>query len=138
MRKINYLVIHCTATVQNASIEAIKRYWKEVLKWRNPGYHIMVKPSGEIVYIHPIEKVANGVAGYNTNSIHISYIGGVRGKEPVDNRTPEQKEALKKIVLELKSKFPDAEIKGHRDFLTPGPKWKDCPSFDVKTWIETI
>lgn len=133
MREIRYIVIHCTATVQNASIEAIKRYWKEVLNWKNPGYHIMVKPSGERVNVHTIEKVANGVAGYNLNSIHVSYIGGVRGKEAVDNRTPEQKAELKKIVLELKERFPEAEIKGHRDF--PNVR-KDCPSFDVSKWLK--
>lgn len=136
MRAIKYIVLHCTATPQNTTIDSIKRYWKEVMKWNSPGYHYMIKPSGEIVNTFPIEKVANGVAGYNTPSIHISYIGGVDAQnKAIDNRTDAQKASQIKLLKELKIKFPTAQIKGHRDF----PKVnKACPSFDVKTWLKQI
>ncbi len=96
----------------------------------------MIKADGEIVQTLPIDKIANGVAGYNTPSIHISYLGGVDSKnQPLDNRTPAQKASQIKLMTELKKKFPNAEIKGHRDF----PKVaKDCPSFDVKAWLREI
>lgn len=136
MRTIKYIVLHCTATPQNTTIESIKNYWRTVLKWKNPGYHYMIKSDGEIVQTLPIDQVANGVAGYNTPSIHISYIGGVDSKnQPLDNRTAAQKFSQIKLMTELKKKFPNAEIKGHRDF----PKVaKACPSFDVKTWLKEI
>lgn len=128
--------MHCTATPQTTTIESIKNYWKSVLKWKNPGYHYMIKADGEIVNTLPVEQIANGVAGYNTPSIHISYIGGVDSKnQPLDNRTDAQKASQIKILKELKKKFPNAEIKGHRDF--PNVK-KACPSFDVKTWLKQI
>jgi len=136
MREIKYLVLHCTATPQNTSIASIQKYWRENLGWRDPGYHFIIEPNGVITNLQPIEKMANGVAGYNQNSIHISYIGGVdaRGKA-LDNRTPEQKQAQVKLLLELKPKFPAAEIKGHRDFIGVV---KACPSFDVRSWLQEI
>ncbi|TDX86183.1 N-acetylmuramoyl-L-alanine amidase [Epilithonimonas xixisoli] len=136
MRAIKYLVLHCTATPQTTTIESIKDYWKRVLGWKNPGYHFMIKANGEIVNTFPIENIANGVAGYNTPSIHIAYIGGVDAKNnPLDNRTDAQKASQIKLLKELKLKFPTAIITGHRDF----PKVnKACPSFDVKTWLKQI
>lgn len=80
------------------------------------------------------EGIANGVKGYNKNSIHISYIGGVdRYNKSVDNRTMEQVEAMISKLTELKGKYPKAIILGHRDF--PGVK-KSCPSFNVRHWLK--
>jgi N-acetylmuramoyl-L-alanine amidase len=136
MRSIKYIVLHCTATPQNTTIESIKNYWKNTLHWKSPGYHYMIKADGEVVNTLPIEQISNGVAGYNTPSIHISYIGGVDAKnQPLDNRTEAQKLSQIKLLRELKKKFPNAEIKGHRDFTNVK---KDCPSFDVKTWLKQI
>lgn len=133
MRTIKYLVLHCTATQPSASVEAIKNYWKTALGWKNPGYHYLIKRSGEIVQLQTEDKIANGVKGYNQHSIHISYIGGVdRDNKPKDNRTIEQEEAMFAKLVELTEKYPLAIIKGHRDF--PGVI-KACPSFDAKTWL---
>jgi N-acetylmuramoyl-L-alanine amidase len=130
MRTINYIVIHCTATQPDVKIESIKRYWKENLKWKNPGYHYMIKADGEIVNTLPIDQVSNGVAGWNSQIINISYIGGIdRSGNPKDTRTEEQKKSMVKLLRELKSKFPKAKIQGHRDFPNV---YKACPSFDAK------
>ncbi len=129
MRQIKYLVVHCTATSQITSISAIQSYWQKQLGWKMPGYHFIVKPDGEIVELLPIEQVSNGVQGFNSVSINISYIGGVdENNVPTDNRTPAQKESLSRKLKELKAKYPLAKIQGHRDF----PKVKKaCPSFDA-------
>lgn len=136
MRTIKYIVLHCTATPQNTTVASIENYWKNVEGWKNPGYHFMIKPDGEIVNLLSVDKVSNGVKGYNSESINISYIGGVDSKnKPLDNRTKEQKESQIKLLKEFKKKFPKAEILGHRDFK--GVR-KDCPSFDVKAWLKEI
>lgn len=123
-------MIHCTATPQYSTVESIQNYWKQKLKWRNPGYHIIVKPDGEDVRLAEDSVSCNGVAGYNSNSIHISYIGGVDYYlKPLDNRTYQQKQTLLRLVKKYKSKYPNAQILGHRDFK--GVK-KDCPSFNAK------
>jgi N-acetylmuramoyl-L-alanine amidase len=133
MRTIKYLVVHCTATPPDVTIESIKRYWIENLGWRDPGYHYIIKRSGEIVNLHPEHLQSNGVKGYNKNAIHISYIGGVDAKNnAIDNRTPTQIHAMFNKLVSLSEKYPAAVILGHCDF--PGVT-KQCPSFDVKTWL---
>ncbi|WP_284464910.1 N-acetylmuramoyl-L-alanine amidase [Chryseobacterium sp.] len=130
MRTINYIVVHCTATQPDVKIESIKNYWKENLKWKSPGYHYMIKADGEIVNTLPIDQVSNGVAGWNSQIINISYIGGIdKSGNPKDTRTPEQKASILKLLKELKSKFPKAKVQGHRDFPNVH---KACPSFDAK------
>lgn len=136
MRNINYIVIHCTATPQNTTIESIQKYWLEVLKWNAPGYHYIIKASGELVQLLPIDRISNGVAGYNSQCINIAYIGGIdSNSNPIDNRTPAQKEMLVKLLKQLKQQFQKAIIQGHRDF--PGVK-KACPSFDAKNEYKNL
>ncbi len=130
MRKIKYLVIHCTGTTQSATVKGILNYWKKPVEqggkgWKNPGYHFLIKANGVVVQLHPISKPSNGVGGYNSNSIHVSYIGG---EDHQDTRTDEQKVSLAAIIKGLSAMYPEAEILGHRDF----PKvTKSCPCFDV-------
>ena len=130
MRKINKIVIHCSATPQTTSIQSIKNYWKNTLKWKNYGYHYIIDKNGYTYKLAEDSVICNGAAGYNTNSIHIAYIGGIdiNGK-PIDNRTPEQKTALRILLIEYSRKYPDADILGH--FQLPNVK-KACPCFDAK------
>lgn len=129
-REIKYIVIHCTATRQDATVSAIQKYWKNNLGWKSPGYHIIYKPELGFTVIADFNDVTNGVYGYNTKSIHLSYIGGIdKNGKALDNRTEEQKSLMDLTVKELKKILPNTvEVKGHRDF--PGVA-KACPSFDV-------
>lgn len=137
MREIKYIVLHCTATQPHATVESIQRYWRENLKWKSPGYHYIIPANGGVKQLAPEEAVTNGVAGFNQVSINVSYVGGVDldGKTPKDTRTPEQLEAMIRLVKKLRVKYPNAVIRGHRDF--PRVK-KACPSFEVKEWIKTL
>ena len=135
-RRIDYIVIHCTATPQNTKVESIIRYWKYVLGWEYPGYHVIIDKDGEATQLLDMSIPSNGVKGYNENSVHISYIGGVdENNKPIDNRTNVQKLRMEGIVWYLKYFYPEAEVLGHRDF--PGVK-KDCPCFDVKEWYKQM
>lgn len=136
MRKIKYIAVHCTATPQTTSIDSIKNYWKTNLGWKMPGYHFMIKPDGEAVNLLSIDKVSNGVKGFNSETINISYVGGIDAKgKASDNRTPAQKATMLRLLSELHSKFPNAIIQGHRDFPNVH---KDCPSFNAKKEYENI
>lgn len=132
MREIKYIVIHCTGANATQSTKSIKNYWKSVMKWKSVGYHYIININGKFEQLEDLERPTNGVAGYNSNAIHICYKGGLYG---VDTRTEAQKQTLEKLVKQNKEKFPNAEIKGHRDF--PNVK-KSCPSFDVNEWLKTI
>jgi N-acetylmuramoyl-L-alanine amidase len=124
MRKINYIVVHCTATPQNTTVDSIKNYWTNVLGWKSYGYHYLIDAKGIVYAITPEDKISNGVKGYNKNSIHVSYIGG----KTKDDRTIEQKNRLISILTSLKNKYPNAKILGHRDFPNVN---KACPQFDA-------
>lgn len=135
MRNITYIVIHCTGTSPGATIESIKKYWRDVKKWKSPGYHLIIDQFGKITRLAADFEITNGAMGHNQESIHIAYIGGIDRKgKAIDTRSQAQKMAMKKAVIEMKFKYPDAIIQGHRDF--DGVK-KDCPSFDVKKWLES-
>jgi len=141
MRKIERIFVHCTAGPQTQTIETIKNYWKVHNKWKNPGYHYIIKPDGEIVQLQDESKSSNGVAGYNSTSINVCYIGGVDEQgRPVDNRTDAQKASLIRILTQLKSRYPDAEILGHREIWGQNPaKWKKaCPCFSAKEEYKNI
>ena len=130
MRRIDWLVVHCTATPQTTTVASIQRYWRENLKWKSSGYHFLIEANGTVHNLQPINLPSNGVAGHNANSIHISYIGGVNGQRAVDNRTEAQKREILRLLTDLKKQFPNAKIQGHRDFPRVA---KACPSFDAKT-----
>lgn len=161
MREINYIVLHCTASPQTQTVEAIKEYWANVLGWKTPGYHHLISADGKDHNLVPIEKPSNGVAGHNAKSIHISYIGGVEvvkskdkaGKvinvlgRPLDNRTPEQHKTMLALVEKYHKQFPKAKIVGHRDFspdknrdgiIQPSEWMKTCPSFSVAEWLKCV
>jgi N-acetyl-anhydromuramyl-L-alanine amidase AmpD len=129
-------------------VASIKHYWREVLGWKSPGYHVLIEADGNKFYLAHDESICNGVAGFNRNALHVSYIGGVDAKgKPIDNRTDAQKSALYEVVKAWAAKYPTAKIMGHRDFsrdlnrdgiLQPSEWSKACPSFDVKSWCEEV
>lgn len=132
-RNIKRLIFHCTATDQDAKVASIQNYWKNNLGWTNPGYHIIVKPDGSWTYLLDFNKVSNGVRGYNSTSINISYIGGVdENGKALDNRTDEQIEVFDIIYEMLTDKIEDITVHGHNEFAS-----KACPSYIVQTDLES-
>lgn len=137
MRKINYIVVHCTATKEGQDFKAkdIDRWHKE-RGWSKIGYHYVIDLDGTIEKGRKEEEIGSHVAGHNKDSIGIVYVGGLDSKgNPKDTRTEAQKEALWKILTELLCKYPTANILGHRDFKGVS---KACPCFDAKKEYSVI
>jgi N-acetylmuramoyl-L-alanine amidase len=136
-RTINFIVLHCTATPQTATVQSIRNYWKSI-GWKNVGYHWLIDASGKAWELAKDHNPTNGVAGNNKHSIHISYIGGVDPKNtkiPLDNRTPAQLATMERLVRQYKAKYHNAKVLGHKDF----PKVaKACPSFEVAEWCASL
>lgn len=130
MRKINLIIIHCTATIEGRdyTVSTIDS-WHRQRGFDCIGYHYVIYRDGTVHTGRSICKVGAHCKGYNANSIGVCYVGGV-GKDgnPKDTRTPQQRDALVNLLMRLKRQFPNAVIRGHRDFAA-----KACPSFDATT-----
>ena len=136
-RKINWLVIHCTATnpIYDFSAKDINA-WHKKLGWAEIGYNYVIRLDGTIENGRCVNKVPSHVKGYNSNSIGISYVGGVDANQKAkDTRTKEQKAALLDLLKELRVLYPTAKIQGHKDFPNVA---KACPSFDAKNEYKNI
>ena len=136
MRDIKYIAVHCTAGPATQTTKAIKDYWKNNLGWKSVGYHYLINADGTIEQLAQESEITNGVAGFNSVTVNISYKGGVDAtNKPKDTRTPQQKESILKLLKELKKRYPKAIIQGHKDF--PNVK-KACPSFEAKKEYSNI
>ena len=129
MRKINKIIIHCSATKEGNKISAatIDR-WHKDRGWSGIGYHYVVSLNCNIEYGRPIDKQGAHVKNHNKGSIGICYIGGLDDYlNPKDTRTQEQKESLLDLIKTLKRLNPGATVHGHNEFAA-----KACPCFNVE------
>lgn len=127
MRKIDKIVLHCTATTGDVSASTI-RSWHLDRGWRDIGYHFHVRTNGHIEVGRPIHEIGAHTKGMNKTSIGISYAGGLDPDgTPRDTRTDEQTAALVILCMSLMTTFPEIEgVHGHNEFSS-----KACPCFDV-------
>lgn len=152
MRKIKYIVIHCTAASISQTTPAIQNFWRSK-GWKTDGYHILIG-ADKTEQLVPFEKISNGVLGFNSDIINICYKGG--DSKGTDTRTEFQKEELLASInkaLEWCAKHHTPEelacirILGHRDFskdlnrdgkISKNEWEKTCPCFGAEIeyyWI---
>ena len=149
MAKLQYLVLHCTATPEGREVTAADiRRWhtSPVLKggrgWKQPGYTDIIHLDGTVerivdnnedANVDPWE-ITNGAKGYNSVSRHVVYAGGCdKSMNPKDTRTPAQRKAMEAYVKDFHLRFPGVRIIGHNEVAA-----KACPSFDVQKWLKSI
>jgi N-acetylmuramoyl-L-alanine amidase len=136
MRKINKIIIHCSASDEQKddSVEAIKHLhtspkttkiqWGEYTTtgrdFSDIGYHFIIEKSGEIKKGRDIDRVGAHCRGYNGNSIGVCLNGNTDFKG-------DQFIALTNLLKALVVLFPDVTIHAHKEFESKKP----CPNFDV-------
>ena len=143
MRKIDLIIIHCSAT------RADRDFTEDDLEvchrrrgFNGTGYHFYIRRDGSVTQHRKLLEVGAHCRPWNRCSIGICYEGGldVRGRAK-DTRTPEQRSALRLLVHQLLKRFRNnIRICGHRD-LSPDrngdgvvepEEWvKECPCFEV-------
>ena len=132
MRRIDLIVIHCSATRCDKPfpVTALIRCHRD--RFGFTGYHYYITRNGRTYQTRHEQLIGAHAAGYNSHSLGVCYEGGldVNG-EPDDTRTPRQKKALLNLLEKLKARHPQARIVGHRDL--PGVK-KECPCFDASEY----
>ncbi len=136
MRKINHIVVHCSATKagKDFDVNDIRR-WHKQRGWSDVGYHYVIKLDGTVQKGRSVERTGAHVRGHNKDTIGVCLIGGLdKNGDPAANFTQAQLNALRVLLLSLKEKYARADILGHRDF--PGVH-KACPCFNVRRWWRT-
>ena len=142
MREIKNIIIHCSAskdgkpfTVRDCDSWHIERGFRRKDEWReqfNPGlfaigYHYWINIDGAVQTGRHLDEVGAHVSGMNAKSIGICMCGN--GKF-----TKTQWAMLKVLVMDLKNKYPAANILGHYQCPTGITQGKLCPEFDVTSW----
>lgn len=132
-RSITEIIFHCAATPEGKWFDrADVNAWHKQRGWPMIGYHFVICLDGTIQVGRPIGMTGSHVAGHNTGTVGVAYIGGVSadGKKPKDTRTPAQIAAAAWLITSLKTKFKiKRRVKGHNEY----DKGKACPSFNVAT-----
>lgn len=136
-KKTNWLVIHCSATraIQDVGARDIRKWHVEGNGWADIGYHFVIRRSGKVETGRALETIGTHVQGHNTDSVGICLVGGLNNVtfKPENNYTPQQWDALKKLLTTLLKKYPKAKVLGHRDFA--GVQ-KACPCFPARVWAK--
>lgn len=129
MRKIDKIILHCSATKegQHFTTDDINK-WHVARGFARIGYHYVIYLDGSVHKGRSEDLIGAHCLGQNATSIGICYIGGLDAKgNPKDTRTDAQKKALVSLVKDLKVRYPKAIVHGHNEFAA-----KACPCFNVK------
>jgi N-acetylmuramoyl-L-alanine amidase len=133
MRPWDYIAIHCSATPPDMDIGVDEiREWHIDRGWSDVGYHYVIRRDGTIEKGRDEDVIGAHVKGFNGVSLGICMVGGVSERNKPDaNYTASQWRSLKVLVDDLKVKYPEAKVQGHRDYPDVS---KSCPCFDVIAW----
>lgn len=138
------IVIHYSATAieNDTTIQDIDRMHRK-RGFRETGYHFFLRKSGLVETGRDLSQpgrfeVGAHSLGENDASVGICFEGGVTRAAPnvgFDSRTPAQTAAMIKLIYDLKERFPNARVTGHRDM--PGAATQ-CPGFDAGAWWASV
>lgn len=136
-KNIDAIVLHHmagTGTVENIHIQHRRQGWWGI------GYHYYVRKNGEIWRGRPEEFVgshAGSKNGYNTHSIGICFEGNFE----TDTMLPDQLNAGRELIEDIKSRYAIKEVIKHSDIAATACPGKNFPfrimtetSADAKQW----
>ena len=129
MRKINLIVVHCTATPEgrDVTVADIDRMHR-ARGWKKIGYHYVVYRDGSVHEGRPVNEVGAHVYGHNANSIGVVYVGGVAkdGKTAKDTRTTGPAQSPHRPAAEAQEAVPRSPyLRPPRPLARLEPRRKD-------------
>lgn len=139
MRKIDTIVIHCSATEYGG--RTLFKRWHRKRGWDDVGYHFIIdnaypqkklwdkktpdfKADGRIEKGRPVEIEGAHVRLHNAYTIGICLVGD-------RTFTSKQFDSLIKLVRRLKEEYPIKKILGHYEYDTAKEQGKTCPNIDM-------
>jgi len=128
--KTDYIILHHSAS-SKASVQDIHNYHINGRGWMGIGYNFYVRKDGSIYQGRPEWAVGAHTENYNSISVGICAEGNFEAE-----KMPEaQKKAIIELVRELKQKYPNAQIKRHKDFAATSCPGKNYPFNEI---IQTV
>ena len=139
-RTIEYLVIHCTGggihrnAAQTTNFlfnpDDPTREGAYGRLFRRPGYHYIINQYGKVASSCPEDVTPWGATGFNSNGIHLNWVGG---REAKVNITSPQVRALEILINKYIASYPNIKIMGHNQAAS-----KSCPNFYAPTFAEEL
>jgi N-acetyl-anhydromuramyl-L-alanine amidase AmpD len=120
-----YIVLHHRAgdgNVQSIHNTHLKNGWTGI------GYHFYVRKDGGIYRGRPVDMVGAHTTNYNSISIGVCFEGNFEN----ESMSATQIKAGQELISYLRSLYPNAEVKGHRDFNSTACPGKKFPFKDIK------
>lgn len=114
------IILHHAAG--NGSVESVHNYHKG-LGWSGIGYHYYVRKDGSIYRGRPEEMVGGHTSGYNYCSIGVC----TEGNFETDVMSDAQREAIRALVLDIRTRYPDTQTIRHKDVAATACPGKNYP-----------
>ena len=147
MRKIDLIVIHCSATRADRCYTEYDLTTDHLRRgFSGAGYHYYIRKNGDIKSLRPVKTPGAHAKGYNAHSIGVCYEGGLdTNGRASDTRTDFQKHSLRVLVMLLLRDYPGSRLVGHRELspdlnhngeIEPEEWIKECPCFHAFTILQ--
>jgi len=138
-RRIDEVIVHHTwspTAAQYAGISTVagvRRYHMQVRGWSDNGYHVMVPPvRNEVFLCRPLARSGAHCLNHNTHSVGVSFIADFDKEDP--QRYGGMEEGVQ-VVAALCRRFglPVSDVRFHREFAD-----KSCPGTKMSlSWFRT-
>lgn len=114
------IILHHAAG--NGNVESVHNYHMS-LGWSGIGYHYYVRKDGSIYRGRPEDTVGGHTSGYNYCSIGIC----AEGNFETDIMSDAQRDAIRALVLDIRTRYPDTQTIKHKDVAATACPGKNYP-----------
>jgi len=136
VRPITQIIVHQTDT-DEATVESVRNYHKNVLGWRDIAYHYLITKDAVAHKARLDSETGSHCKWDNTDSLGICLVG--KGPAfPLDCRggymTAAMFHSLLRVIRGYRGAYPliGTNIWGHREKRSGISQGKTCPGFDCK------
>lgn len=130
MRKINKIVIHCSASPDGQDIGFLEiNSWHLKNGWKSDsgigcGYHFIIRRTGVVELGRTPDEAGAHVQGHNFDSVGVCLVG-------TNHFSDAQIESCKRIINSLKKQYDGATVHAHNEFDSAKKQGKTCPNIDI-------
>lgn len=132
------IILHDSHTDPLDSALAIERLTAKAydLGLLSIGYHFVIDRDGTVIAGRPQDAWGAGTPGYGDEEIEVCLMGGAErfSKEPVNNFTLPQWQALRSLVAYLELTYGPLKVKGHSEMPKAKPHAAKCPAVSM-LWV---